>query len=115
MSDYKNNVGHKKFFEGISEDYKIGNEINIDLLVSLSNAASDFIKGKVLDIGNGGLIIFDINKAQSVTLADISLEAIQNPELVKDGFFVSLDEANRKKNRICEGRCFEFAVCGQKF
>ncbi len=102
MVNYKSNDSQRKYFEEIVDTYRIGNEINIDLLTNLKNAVSNFIEGDVLDIGNGGLINFDINKARSVTLADIVVAPINNPKMVQGSSFVELDEPNRNKFKFIE-------------
>lgn len=102
MSYYKSNDSQKEYFKEITDTYRIGNEANIDLLINLRNSVSNFIKGDVLDIGNGGLINFDVDKASSITLADIVIEPIKNPKIVKDRTLVYLDESYRKILKFTE-------------
>lgn len=115
MSDYKKNESQKKYFEEIVDTYRIGNEINIDLLTNLKDAVSNFIDGDVLDIGNGGLINFDINKARSVTLADIVVEPINNPKMIQNGDFVGLDEESRKKFKFVEADVLKMPFANRSF
>ena len=46
-------------------------------------ASSPYIRGAVLDIGNGGVICFDYRKASSITLADIAVDLLKHLKVVE--------------------------------
>ncbi|MCR4283774.1 MAG: class I SAM-dependent methyltransferase [Parcubacteria group bacterium] len=115
MSYYKSNDSQKEFFNQIIDTYRIGNEANIDLLLNLRNAVSEFIEGDILDIGNGGLINFDIDKAKSVILADIVLDPIKNPKIIKGRSIVELDEDHKKLFNFVEADVLKMPFADKSF
>lgn len=82
----------KDFFNEIAQVY---DEKSTDFLASLDcfrRKSSPYIKGKVLDVGNGGVVSFDMEKAQKIVLADLSKEMFKHLKRVKNGAFAVLEK-----------------------
>lgn len=78
------------FFDEISKVY---DEKSTDFLESLEyfrKVTSRYIHGKVVDVGNGGVVSFNMEKAKSVVLADVSLAMFDHLKRVKNGAFIPL-------------------------
>lgn len=78
------------FFDEIAQVY---DEKSADFLESLEyfrRVTSRYINGKVIDVGNGGVVSFDIEKAKSVVLADVSAAMFDHLKRVKNGVFIPL-------------------------
>jgi len=90
-------VKHQKnYFNKISDEYEKQNELSFEFMTKLSKLVSPYIKGNVLDIGNGGLVYYDISKATSLTIADLAAELLANPKKLHKGKFVDLKKKNLK-------------------
>lgn len=84
MPKYKKNLDQKKYFDNIASRYSEDNRISVDYLERIKKASSSYIKGHVLDIGNGGVVCFDYKKAAKITLADIAFDLLKNPKAIKN-------------------------------
>jgi SAM-dependent methyltransferase len=92
-----NQVIHtKKFFDQIHTEYGDKSQLFLSSLEKFRKESSRYIKGHVLDIGNGGIISFDIEKAQKIALADLSTDMFKHLKRVKNGKYVQLNQKDFK-------------------
>ncbi len=82
-----NTRDQKRFFDSIARDYAQGNTLNIPFLENLKKISSPYIYGDVLDVGNGGLISFDLRKVKTITISDIAGDLLKEPRTVEGGRF----------------------------
>lgn len=75
----------KEYFNQIASGYSEANSATIPILEKVKEITDPFIKGDVLDIGNGGVISFNTKKARSVTLADLAVDLLKNPRILDSG------------------------------
>jgi ubiquinone/menaquinone biosynthesis C-methylase UbiE len=95
MDEGLGNKEQKEYFDKIAAEYEAGNLVFVEFKERLSKVVSPYIRGKVLDIGNGGMINFNVAGAKSLTLVDVAGDLLKSPKIVKDGKFVALK--TRKK------------------
>lgn len=67
----------KNYFNSIAGHYSQGNKSNLDFLEKLKALVSPYIKGDVLDIGNGGIVNFNFKFTRSVTVGDIAIDLLR--------------------------------------
>lgn len=82
---FKKNSEQKKYFDKIADKYFEGVKKHVEFLNRLKTVSSPYISGKVLDVGNGGIVSFDYKKAKSITLADIAFDLLKNPKAIEKG------------------------------
>lgn len=75
----------QEYFNNLSSHYSEGNQLNVDFIERLKKVTSPFIKGNVLDIGNGGILSFDYQKGDTVTVGDLAIELLKTLKTPKDG------------------------------
>ena len=75
----------KKFFNKIAITYHKYSRNNLGSLIRFHKITRNYISGNLLDIGSGGIIGYEIEKAKSVTLADIASETLKDPKYIKNG------------------------------
>lgn len=97
IANYRKNLDQKKYFDSISTHYSDDNQISIEYLDRLRKVSSSYIKGKVLDIGNGGIVCFDYKKASSITLADIAFELLKYPKVLEGKRLKALKKNSKTK------------------
>lgn len=84
------------YFNNLSDQYVAGNELNFELLKTVKKLTSKYIKGDILDIGSGGIISFEHQKAKTITLTDIAEKLIKSPKILEDKTFKSVKSKNIK-------------------
>lgn len=80
------NVKHQQdYFNNLSSHYSEGNMLNVDFIERLKRVSSPFIKGDVLDIGNGGILSFDYQKGNNIVVGDLAVELLKTLKTPKNG------------------------------
>jgi len=98
ISATKKIAKQKAYFSGSVKNYRRSMLMHLTPIKHFYRLSSKYIKGEVLDVGSGGLITYDIAKAKSVLLTDISEDLIRSPQkIVNDRLeFVNDDRAKTK-------------------
>lgn len=97
MLNNDNQVLHtKKFFDNIEHEYGDKAALFLPSLERFRRESSRYISGDVLDIGNGGVVSFDLEKAKTVVLADLSKAMFKHLQRVLDGKFLPLKKRGLK-------------------
>lgn len=94
---FKNARDQKRFFDSMAGDYAQGNTLNIPFLENLKRISVPYIHGDVLDVGNGGLISFNIKKTKTVTISDIAEDLMKVPRTVEGGRFRPVHDSRIRK------------------
>ena len=85
ISATKKIAKQKAYFSGSVKNYRRSMLMHLTPIKHFYRLSSRYIKGDVLDVGSGGLITYDIAKAKSVLLTDISKDLLKTPQrVVKD-------------------------------
>lgn len=101
-------IRHQKaFFERLAGRYADGYGISIPFLEGVSRATTPHVGGRVLDIGNGGLLSFGLADVASVTIADLCGESLRTVKTVDDGGIRALSDAERAVLRCVEASAME--------
>lgn len=88
------------FFKKISHDYSDLDALNIPIMMRVKKIVDPYIKGNTLDIGNGGVISYDLKNVSKLLLTDIIIDSLINPKILKDGKLQSLRNTKFKYQRI---------------
>jgi SAM-dependent methyltransferase len=101
-------IRHQKaFFERLAGRYADGYRVSIPFLERVKLAATPHVRGRVLDIGNGGLLGFDPARAASVTVADLCAASLRTVKTVDGGRIRALDGAERRALRCVQASAME--------
>lgn len=116
MNNNHRNKEQEMFFDGISGQYNQKSSAHLESQEFFRIKTSQYIKGTVLDIGNGGIISFDFEKAEKVTVADIAMKMLKNLKRVYKGQYypVNKDDIECKKADVRKmpfgNNCFDVVV-----
>lgn len=78
----------KKYFDNIASSYHSKMEINLKSIARIFKITKPYVSGKVLDIGNGGIISYETKNAKKITIADLAPKMLTNPLQFKNGQLV---------------------------
>ena len=91
-------VKHQQdYFNNLSSHYSEGNQLNVDFIERLKRVSAAFIRGNVLDIGNGGILSFDYQKGDSIVVGDLAMELLKTLKTPKDGKLEIVKNSSRIK------------------
>lgn len=85
------NREQEKFFNQIAKQYDEKSGAYLESQEFFRKQSSPYIKGIVLDIGNGGMIAFDLEKAKRVILADIAVDMFKHLKRVHNGEYKQVE------------------------
>jgi len=88
------------FFKKISQDYSDLNALNVPIMMRVKKIVDPYIKGNTLDIGNGGIISYDLKNVSKLLLADIVIDPLVNPKILKAGKLQPLKKTKFKYKKM---------------
>lgn len=109
-------IRHQKaFFERLAGRYADGYGISLDFLEGVRRAVSPHVRGRVLDIGNGGLLSFDLTHATSVAIADLCSSSLKSIKTVDGGTIRGLSPAEDAALQCVEASAMDLPFAAGSF
>lgn len=105
----------KQYFESLGTDYAQGYQETIPFLERIYAAASPWVRGDVLDIGNGGLAEWDIARADRAVFVDLSVKSLLAPHTIADGKLRPLNEQESARVGVVGGNVLALPFADDSF